>query len=131
MKTYETFYAMLDKPFFAPPGWVFGLAWGIIYPLIAAAFVWLLYLMYKKRIPSYFLWLLSLNMLLNFSFTPIQLRLDPLWPASIVILLVLGTLAIFQYKIFRYSKLIFALLLPYLLWGTFATILQLTLTLTN
>lgn len=131
MRTYQEFYFSIQKPFFAPPEWMFGLAWGIIYPLIAATGIYLIYLVYKKQAPKNLLAVFGLNLAANLLFTPIQLGLEPLWPASVDILIILGTLAFFQYKIWQYSKLIFVLLLPYFFWGAFATALQLTITLLN
>lgn len=131
MKTYQEFYQMIEKPFFAPPDWVFGVAWGIIYPLIAIAFVYLIYLILQKKVPLFLILILGVNMLANFLFTPLQLGLESLWPASIDILVILGTLLYFEYRVFKYSKIVFLLLLPYLLWGAFATVLQITITLTN
>ena len=131
MQSYQSFYQSIQKPFFAPPAPVFGIAWGIIYPLITVAFVYLCVLVIRGKVPRNLLWIFILNLIANFLFTPIQLGLTALWPASLDILVVLGTLAIFEYKIWRYSKTIFFLLVPYLLWGAFATILQITITLIN
>ncbi|MBP9817029.1 MAG: tryptophan-rich sensory protein [Candidatus Pacebacteria bacterium] len=131
MKTYPEFYQSIDKPFFAPPEWMFGLAWGIIYPLIAIAFVYLAYLTWKKKVPVSLIAVFAVNLIANFLFTPIQLGLDALWPASVDILIVLGTLLYLEIRLFRYSKILFVLLLPYLLWGAFATVLQLTITFIN
>lgn len=131
MRTYQEFYQSVQKPFFAPPEWAFGLAWGIIYPLIAAAGIYLIYLVYKKQAPKNLLWIFMVNIAANLLFTPIQLGLKPLWPASIDILAILVTLAYLEYKIWRYSKLVFAFLLPYLLWGAFAAVLQLSITFLN
>lgn len=131
MRTYQEFYSSIQKPFFSPPDWVFGVAWGIIYPLIGIALVYLIYLVWKGKVPKILLGIFLANLAANLLFTPIQLGLKPLWPASIVILIILGTLAFFEYKIWQYSKLIFTLLLPYLLWGAFATVLQLSITFLN
>ena len=127
MQTYQEFYQSIVRPFFAPPEWVFGLAWGIIYPLIAIAFIYFLFLMVRRQVPLFLLWIFLVNLAANFLFTPIQLEISALWPASLDILVVLGTLAFFEYKIWRYSRLVFLLLLPYLLWGAFATVLQLSI----
>lgn len=131
MKTYQEFYRMIEKPFFAPPEWAFGLAWGIIYPLIIFAFVYLCILVIRNKAPKKLLWVLILNLIANFLFTPIQLGLSALWPASVVILIILSTLLYFEIKIYKYSKIIFWPLMPYLLWGAFATILQLSITFLN
>ncbi|MFH0712603.1 MAG: TspO/MBR family protein [Candidatus Jorgensenbacteria bacterium] len=131
MQTYQEFYQAIEKPFFAPPDWLFGTAWGIIYPLITIAFIYTCVLVIRKKVPNSLLWVLIVNLIANALFTPIQLGLSALWPASLDILVILGTLAFFEWKIWRYSKTAFFLLLPYLLWGAFATILQITITFIN
>ncbi|MCB9806020.1 tryptophan-rich sensory protein [Candidatus Nomurabacteria bacterium] len=128
--TYQ-WYQVLEKPFFAPPSWAFGLAWGIIYPLIAIAFIFLIIGVAKKRIPQKLFWLLIINMIGNFIFSPIQFGLQNNVLAMIDILLIITTLAIFEIKIWKYSKVIFWLLIPYLLWGAFATVLQISITFLN
>ena len=131
MRTYQEFYSDIAKPFFAPPPWVFGAAWGIIYPLIALALAYTLYLYLRKGLPRYFLWLFGVNLVANVLFTPIQLGLTAFWPASLDILVILGTLAIIEYRMWARSKVVFFLLVPYLLWGAFATVLQFTISYLN
>jgi len=131
MNDYSAYYQSIAKPFFAPPEWAFGLAWGAIYPLIAVAFIYLIYLLYKKRAPAYLLYVFLVNLAANIAFTPIQLGLQNTLLATVDIYIVLGTLAFFEYKIYKRSKLIFFLLLPYLLWGAFATVLQTTILFIN
>lgn len=128
---YTYWYSQLIKPSFAPPEWVFGLAWGIIYPLIAIAFVYLVYEISKKKAPKWLLWLFAANMVGNLLFTPIQFGLKNNILSSIDILFVLVTLLWLEIELFKKSKLTFVLLLPYLLWGAFATVLQLTITVLN
>jgi len=129
---YGVWYALLQKPFFAPPSYMFGLAWGIIYPLIALAFVWTLYLYYKKHTVSRgFLWLFILNLAANLTFTATALATKNNALISLHIMVVLGTLAWLQLKAWKSSKVIFVLLLPYLLWGAFATFLQFSITTMN
>lgn len=131
MRTYQEFYQNIQLPAFAPEPWVFGFAWGIIYPLIAVAGVIVLYLTVKKKIPVYFVLLFALNIVANLLFTPLQLGFTAYWPASIDILFIVATLFIFELRIFKYQKVIFWLLMPYLLWGVFATVLQLTIAAMN
>lgn len=121
----------LEKPFFAPSAQVFGVAWGIIYTLIAIAFVLLVHGIYRGKIPKELLWIFILNMIANFMFTPILFGLKNNILAFFVVTYILITLAIFEKKILAYSKSIFSLMLPYLLWVIFATILQLSITILN
>ncbi|HXV26446.1 MAG TPA: TspO/MBR family protein [Candidatus Paceibacterota bacterium] len=131
MRTYAEFYQSVVLPAWAPPAWLFGVAWGIIYPLFIIATVLTVVAVVRRRAPRSMLWLLAANWVANLLFTPIQLGLTPLWPASVDILVVLGTLVVYQRLAWRHLRWAFWLLVPYLLWGAFATVLQLTITLTN
>jgi len=131
MRTYAEFYRSIDLPSWAPPEWLFGVAWGIIYPLFIVATAYTAYAVWKQRAPVALVWALALNWAANLLFTPIQLGLQPLWPASVDILVVLGSLVYFQRRAWRALRPAFWLLVPYLLWGLFATALQLTITFTN
>lgn len=124
-------YQALEKPFFAPPSWAFGLAWGIIYPLIAIALVFLLLCLVREKIPRTLFWLFVANMVANFLFSPIQFILKNNFLAMLDIFVVLITLVIFEIKVWKCSKIVFWLLMPYLLWGAFATVLQVSITILN
>lgn len=131
MLTYQEFYSSVILPSWAPPAWLFGVAWGIIYPLFAVATVYVLYRAVTRQAPAHVAIVLAINWAANLLFTPIQLGLTSLWPASLDILVVLGTLAYLERWAWKHSRLVFWLLLPYLVWGVFATVLQLTITFTN
>ena len=72
-----------------------------------------------------------LNLIFNFSFTPIQFGLQNNYLAALDILLVLGTLIWSMTAIWPYTRAITYAQIPYLAWVTFATILQLTVTWLN
>lgn len=129
---YSTYYATLIKPWFAPPEMWFGIAWSIIYPLIALAFVFLLKRHFERKLTSdELIPLFVLNLIGNALFTPVQLGLRSNELASLVIVWILFTLGWFMVRVYRDSKLIFWLLVPYLVWVSFATVLQLSITSLN
>ena len=72
-----------------------------------------------------------LNLVFNFAFTPLQFGLKNLLLASIDILLVLITLVWAMAAIYPYATWITYIQIPYLLWVSFATVLQLTITWLN
>jgi benzodiazapine receptor len=130
--TYQEWYASLVKPFFAPPPEVFGIAWGIIYPLIFIAFVWVVArYYYDESVTRATLGVFIFNLVLNILFSPIQLTTQNNLLASGMIIAIVGTLAYLEYRLWNESKPAFWLLLPYLLWGSFATILQVSITVLN
>lgn len=119
-----TWYATLNKPFFAPPNWLFGPAWTLLYFLMGVAF----YLIWKQgwqkkknRIAGkYFLAQLALN----FIWSPIFFGLRAPLLGLIVIVAMWIMIAITMKKFYPLSKPAFYLLVPYLLWVSFATLLN-------
>jgi tryptophan-rich sensory protein len=130
MKTYES-YAQLLKPFFAPPAWVFGPVWSVLYLIIAGSFGYVVYLFFTKRIPFVVLLPFLLNLFFNVIFTPLQFGLKNLPLASLDILLVLTTLVWAMWAIFPIARWVAYVNIPHLLWVSFATVLQLSITWLN
>ncbi len=126
-----SWYATLIKPTWAPPSWVFGPVWSVLYILIAVSFWYVFYKVYSGEIP----WMVALpfvlNLICNALFTPLQFGLKSNLLASIDILLVLATLAWALYAIYPYAKWVTYINIPYFLWVLFATVLQLTITYLN
>ncbi len=73
----------------------------------------------------------ALNLLFNALFTPIQFGLQNNGIAAIDILFVLATLVWAMKSIYPYARWITYMQIPYLLWVSFATVLQLTITYLN
>lgn len=130
MNTY-TSYKELLKPVWAPPSYLFGPVWTFLYILIAYSFGTVFYKLATKQIPFVVALPFILNLIVNFAFTPIQFGLRNNILASIDILLVLVTLVWAMIAIFPYARWIAYIQVPYLLWVSFATVLQLTITYLN
>lgn len=124
-------YSQLIKPTWSPPSWIFGPVWTALYILIAGSFGTVFYKAFTKQIP----WIVALpfilNLIFNFSFTPLQFGLKNNLLSAVDILLVLGTLVWAMVAIFPYAKWITYIQIPYLIWVSFATVLQLTITYLN
>lgn len=130
MKAFE-WYASLIRPEWAPPSWLFGPVWTVLYAGIAASFGTVFYRAATGAIPVAVAVPFALNLVFNLAFSPIQfgLRSNPL--AAVDILLVLGTLVWAIAAIYPHSRWIAYAQGPYLLWVSFATVLQLTITYLN
>jgi tryptophan-rich sensory protein len=72
-----------------------------------------------------------INLIANFSFTPVQFGLSNLPLASFVILVVLITIPWAMVAVWPHAKWVAYMQIPYLLWVLFATVLQLTVTYLN
>ena len=124
-------YATLIKPSWAPPSWLFGPVWSVLYIIIAVSFGFVFYKVYTGDIPYIVALPFVLNLMFNAAFTPLQFNLRSNGLAAIDILLVLLTLAWALYAIYPYFKWVALVNIPYLLWVSFATVLQLTITYMN
>lgn len=130
MNTYN-WYSTLIKPTWAPPSWLFGPVWSVLYAIIAFTFGTVFYRAFTGKLP----WMVALpfllNLLFNFAFTPLQFGLKNNLLAAVDIVLVLLTLVWALFAIWPHTKWIVYANIPYLLWVSFATVLQLTITYLN
>jgi len=117
-------YVTLNKPVFNPPNWIFAPVWTLLYILmgIAAGLVWIrgFYHIWVKTALYHFGFQLLLNGLWSIVFFGFK---EPAWALLVILaLLVLILLTIKWFKVV--SKTAAYLLVPYLLWVCFATILN-------
>jgi translocator protein len=134
MNNTAIWYAQLIKPFWAPPAWLFGPVWMVLYTIIAVSFGTIFY----KTLAGKLSWLIALpfllNLIFNFAFSPIQFGLQNNMLAAFDIILIFGTLIWALLAIyFGAPQLLWVALIniPYFLWVLFATILQITITVMN
>lgn len=113
-------YAALELPFFAPPGWLFGPVWSVLYVLVAVA-GWLLW---RRAGWGVALWWWSGQLLLNAAWSPLFFGADR-YTAALVLIVVLD-LAVIALTVMAasVSRPAMWLLLPYLAWILFATALN-------
>jgi tryptophan-rich sensory protein len=131
MNNAYNWYSQLIKPAWAPPSWVFGPAWTFLYVLIAISFGRVFFMAWQGIIPLTIALPFVLNLIFNFAFTPLQFGLQNNLLAAVDILLILGTLIWLMMAIYLYAPWITYIQIPYLVWVSFATILQLTVTYLN
>jgi translocator protein len=126
-----TSYAELIRPEWAPPAFLFGPVWTVLYLIIAISFGFVFYQVYKGKLAKSIAIPFLLNIIFNIAFTPIQFGLKNNVLALIDIILVLITLIWAMYIIYPKFRIIALVNIPYLLWVSFATALQATITLLN
>ncbi|MFH1587045.1 MAG: TspO/MBR family protein [Candidatus Diapherotrites archaeon] len=126
-----TWYAILDKPFFSPPNWVFGPVWIILYTLIGIS----AYLIWKKGLEKsevkIALGFFGLQLVLNAFWSIIFFGLKMPLVAFIEIIILLALIIITILKFHKISKKAALLMVPYALWVGFASILNLSIWLLN
>lgn len=124
-------YGELIKPDWAPPEFLFGPVWTILYIIIAITFTRVFLMWRARKISSLALLPFIVNIISNLLFTPIQFGLKNNIVASVDIIFVLISLIIALKLIYKHNKYIALANIPYLLWVIFATCLQLTITYLN
>lgn len=124
-------YAQLEKPFFAPPAWLFGPVWTVLYILIAISFCFVFYKTLSGKWPKAIAIPFALNALANVAFTPIQFALKNNLLALIDILIVLLTIPWMMKWTYGKAHWVAWIQIPYLLWVAFATVLQTSIALLN
>ncbi len=126
-----TWYATIIKPSWAPPNWIFGSVWTILYVLMGIA----LYLVWSKGLHrkdvQFAVILFVVQLLLNLSWSIVFFGYHALF-GSFVLVLVLW-LAILANLIAFYviSKTAGLLLVPYILWVSIASYLNYSIYLLN
>ena len=116
----EPWYSQIIQPSFSPPSWVFGPVWTTLYFLMSLA-IWLFWINFKNKKVLYIylvhIFFNAIWSIIFFGFHQIFLALLNL----IIILIFIIWLMNIYYKTYRLS---FLLMLPYLLWSTYALILN-------
>ena len=139
----QTWYTSIYLPPWAPPIWLFGVAWGIIYPLMAISFGYVFWKSFiKHQWRRYVGAIFALNLVFNLIYAvgtytvfregQMLSEVDAYyWPAAIVITVVLVTIPIMMVSVWERAKWVALLQLPYLAWVLLATALQYTINFTN
>ena len=126
-----SWYNPLNKPFFTPPSWLFGPAWTVLYILmgVSAYLVWKKG--FKKKQIKEALKIFAIQFVLNLSWSPIFFGAKQIFLALIVIIImwiiIFKTIKVFA----KIDKTASYLLYPYILWVSFATILNFSVWLLN
>jgi len=125
MPSIPTWYAGLEKPWFNPPRWAFPVAWTILYILMGVA-AWLAWRAPERRAGDRTRAMvlygvqLAINVSWSFAFFGAQSPLAGLVVVVLLLASIVATMVAFR----RLSGLAALLLVPYLAWVSFATLLN-------
>jgi tryptophan-rich sensory protein len=124
-------YQELNKPFFNPPGWVFAPVWTALYIMIgvSAFLIWQKGVFEKKV--KIALGFFIIQLLLNAIWTPLFFGLKSPFAAFLDIVFLWLAILITIASFYRLSKAAAFLLMPYILWVTFAAVLNFSIMIMN
>ncbi len=124
-----TWYTTINKPSFNLPSWVFGPVWTLLYLLMGIA----LYLVWvdksKKKEKAY--WAFGIQIFLNALWSILFFGLQNPLLAFIEIILLWAAILFTIIYFYRINKKTIYLLLPYILWVSFAAVLNFSIFVLN
>ena len=115
-------YRELKKPELIPPSYVFGIVWPILYLLIGISY----YIALKNK-KNYIYYIIPvIGLIINYSYYPIFFGKNRLFLSLIIVILTLlfAILTLLQFNYTEKNKLSVYLLIPYIMWLSFATYLS-------
>lgn len=120
----EGWYATLEKPSFNPPNWIFGPAWTLLYLLtgVAAGLIWNCGI--DKPGVKTALVIFAAQFVLNMLWTPVFFGKHQIFAALVIIILLWIGILVCLIQFFQIRRIAGILLIPYLLWVSFATVLN-------
>lgn len=116
-----TWYPSILKPTWNPPSWIFGPVWTTLYIMmgVSVALIWHSKHPNRKRAMAFF----ALQLILNLLWTPLFFGLNLIGWSFVEIIVLFLTISVTIMNFFKINKLSAWLLVPYLLWVGFATVL--------
>ena len=124
----EPWYSSINKPSFNPPDWVFAPVWTTLYVFMAIA-VWLIWTNSKKTKKIFYIYFIHL--FINATWSVIFFGFHEIFLALINIVLIIFFI-IWLIKLYLpINKMSVYLMIPYLVWCSYAFILNLNLYLLN
>jgi len=127
----DTWYKLLDKPFFTPPSWVFAPVWIVLYFLMGVS----LFLVWNKGLNepqirgSIRVFLLQL--VLNSTWSAVFFGMQNILLSVIIIVSLWFAIMWTILKFHKISKKAAFMLIPYFCWVSFAVILNITILFLN
>lgn len=124
-------YENLNRPWFSPPSWVFSVVWTVLYILMGVA-AYRIYLRYKGGDKAKgALLLYGLQLILNFAWSIIFFVFKLYGLAFIELIILLILIIITTIKFLNFDKIAGWLMVPYIVWVSFAGVLNLFIWMLN
>jgi len=120
----STWYATLKRPSFSPPNWLFGPAWITLYILMGISVYLIWQKVEKNKKARSVMWLFWVHLVFNASWSVIFFGLQNPGLAFVNIIIMWLLIVVLMIKFWRINRWASYLLIPYLLWVSFASVLN-------
>ena len=122
-KAVSEWYALLNKPSFSPPNWIFGPVWTILYILLGISF-FLIWTRCASKELNLAISVFFLQLLLNFGWSFFFFYFKMIGFALIEIFSLWICILVMLFLFYKIKPLAAYINIPYLLWVSFATVLN-------
>ena len=116
-------YATLNRPSFNPPNWIFGPFWTTLYILMGISF-FLIWKQEASKVRNRAILIFLLQLVLNFAWSFIFSYFNMIGLALVEIILLWISIVMMLVVFYKIKPLASYINIPYLLWVTFATVLN-------
>ena len=120
----EPWYSLLNKPTFNPPDWVFGPVWTTLYVMMTLA-IWLYW--HSKNRDKNTVYVYLIHLVFNTTWSVVFFVLHNMVLALLVLILLIGLIINLILRFKRVNVISSYLMIPYLLWCSFALLLNINL----
>ena len=124
----EPWYSLLNKPAFNPPDWVFAPVWTTLYLMMTLA-IWLFWHSSSKDKNTIYLYLIHL--VINTTWSVVFFIFHNMMLALFVLILLIALIIILILRFKRVNVVSYYLMIPYLLWCSFALFININLIMIN
>ncbi len=124
----EPWYSLLNKPTFNPPDWVFGPVWTTLYLMMTIA-IWLFW--HSKNRDKNTVYIYLIHLVFNTTWSVVFFVLHNMVLALFVLILLIGLIINLILRFKRVNVVSSNLMIPYLLWCSFALFLNINLIIIN
>ena len=124
----EPWYSLLNKPAFNPPDWVFGPVWTTLYLMMTLA-IWLFWHSNNRNKNTVYVYLIHL--VFNTTWSVVFFVFHNMVLALFVLILLIGLIINLILRFKRVNVVSYYLMIPYLLWCSFALFLNINLIMIN
>ena len=124
----EPWYSLLNKPAFNPPDWVFGPVWTTLYLMMTLA-IWLFW--HSKSRDKNTVYVYLIHLVFNTTWSVVFFVFHNMVLALFVLILLIGLIINLILRFKRVNVVSSYLMIPYLLWCSFALLLNINLIMIN
>jgi translocator protein len=124
----EPWYSLLTKPSYNPPSWIFAPVWTTLYLMMTIG-IWCYWHSKKRNLNTIYLYFIHL--VFNATWSVVFFIFHKIFFAVLVLILLILSIIILMIRFRRVNMVSYYLMIPYLLWCSYALVLNLSLLILN